>query len=109
MNNAVDTFRHRVLTDRTTRAVMCDGVELAMVIVRPDAPGRFPAVMSYNPYRTLTAVKPDYSETEYNHRWGGPSYLAERGYAVTYFDVRGTGNSGGSTQDIGSQEEQRDA
>ena len=109
MNNAVDTFRHRVLIDRTTRAVMRDGVELAMVIVRPDTPGRFPAVMSYNPYRTLTAVKPDYSETEYNHRWDGPSYFAERGYAVIYFDVRGTGNSGGSTQHIYSEEEQRDA
>ncbi len=109
MNNVADTVRHKVLIDRTTRAVMRDGVELAMVIVRPDAPGRFPAIMSYNAYRTLTAVKSDYSETEYNHRWDGPSYFAERGYAIVYFDVRGTGNSGGSTQDIYSQEEQRDA
>ncbi len=102
-----ETFPVKI--DRTTRARMRDGVELGMVIVRPDAPGRFPAIMSYNPYRTLTAVKPDYSETEYNHRWDGPSYFAERGYAVVYFDVRGTGNSGGSTQDIYSQAEQRDA
>jgi len=32
-----------------------------------------------------------------------------RGYAVVYFDVRGTGNSAGSTHNIYSQEEQRDA
>jgi len=98
-----------VCTDRTTRAKMRDGVELGMVIVRPNAPGRFPAIMSYNPYRTLTAVKSEYSDVEYNHRWDGPSWFAERGYAVVYFDVRGTGNSAGSTHNIYSQEEQRDA
>jgi uncharacterized protein len=98
-----------VCTDRTTRAQMRDGVELGMVIVRPDAPGRFPAIMSYNPYRWLTAVKSEYSDIDYNHRWDGPSWFAERGYAVVYFDVRGTGNSAGATQDIYSDEEQRDA
>lgn len=101
--------KYKALTDRTTRAPMRDGVELGMVIVRPDAPGRFPAIMMYSPYRILTAVKSDNSELEYNHRWDGPSYFAERGYAVIYFDVRGTGNSGGSTQDIYSHEEQLDA
>jgi uncharacterized protein len=101
--------RYPVRTDRTTHATMRDGVELGMVIVRPDALGRFPAIMSYNPYRTLTAVKGDYSDPDYNHRWDGPSWFAERGYAVVYFDVRGTGNSGGSTQDIYAQAEQRDA
>jgi putative CocE/NonD family hydrolase len=103
------TERYPVRTDRTTRAKMRDGVELGMVIARPDAPGRFPAIMAYNPYRTLTAVKSDCSDTEYNHRWDGPSWFAERGYAVVYFDVRGTGNSGGWTEQIYSHEEQRDA
>jgi len=98
-----------IILNRTARAKMRDGVELGMVIVRPDAPGRFPAIMSYNPYRTLTSVKSEYSDEEYNHRWDGPSWFAERGYAVVYFDVRGTGNSGGSTQEIYSEEEQRDA
>ncbi len=65
--------RYAVCTDRTTRARMRDGVELGMVIVRPDAPGRFPAIMSYNPYRTLTGVKSEYSETDYNHRWDVPN------------------------------------
>lgn len=101
--------RYRARIDHTTRAPMRDGVELGTVIVRPDAPGRFPAIMMYSPYRILTAVKPDNSESEYNHRWDGPSYFAERGYAVVYFDVRGTGNSGGSTQDVYAPEEQRDA
>src|SRR5688572_226895 len=103
------THRCPIIVDRTARATMRDGVELRMVIVRPDAPGPCPAIMSYNPYRTLTSVKSEYSDAEYNHRWDGPSWFAERGYGVVYFDVRGTGNSGGSTQEIYSQEEQRDA
>ena len=100
---------YKVKIDRRVRVSMLDRVELAAVLVRPDAEGRFPAIMSYNPYRWLTQVKGSSSETEYNHRWDGPSYFAERGYAVIYFDVRGTGNSGGSSQDIYSDLERRDA
>ena len=103
------TDRFPVHIDRTTRSRMRDGIELGMVIARPDAHGRFPAIMSYNPYRTLTQVKDQYSDADYNHRWDGPSWFAERGYAVVYFDVRGTGNSAGSTQSIYALEEQRDA
>jgi uncharacterized protein len=106
--NAPADLRFPVRIDRTWRAVMRDGVELAMVVVRPDAPGRFPAIVSYGPYRTLTAIKATYSDAEYNHRWDGPSWFAERGYAVVAFDVRGTGNSGGVTQDIYSEDERRD-
>lgn len=100
---------HRVRVERRVRARMRDGVELATVIVRPDAPGRFPAIMAYNPYRWLSSVKDSYSDAEYNHRFDGPSYFAERGYAVVYFDVRGTGNSGGWSHHIYSDEERKDA
>lgn len=34
------------------------GVELNVRITRPDAPGRFPAVMEYHPYRRLAAALP---------------------------------------------------
>ncbi|MBV9175394.1 MAG: CocE/NonD family hydrolase [Chloroflexi bacterium] len=95
--------------DRGVRARMRDGVEIGTVIVRPDSDGQFPAIVAYNPYRTLTSVKSEYCDAEYNHRWDGPSWFAEHGYAVVYFDVRGTGNSGGSTQSIYSATEQRDA
>ncbi len=104
-----DSPDYKVKIDRGVRASMPDGVQLAAVLVRPDAEGKFPAIMSYNPYRWLTQIKDSSSETEYNHRWHGPSYFAERGYAVIYFDVRGTGNSGGSSQDIYSDQERKDA
>ncbi len=100
---------YRVRLDRRVRVPMRDGVELAAVVVRPRAEGRFPAIMSYNPYRWLRQVKDTSSDTTYNHRWDGPPYFAQRGYAVIYFDVRGTGNSGGTTQDVYSDEERLDA
>ena len=55
-------MKYKIQIDRQTRAVMRDGIELAVVVVRPDSPGTYPAIMSYNPYRTLTAVKSTYSE-----------------------------------------------
>ena len=101
--------KYSVTIDRQVRVRMRDGVEIAAVIVRPEAPERFPAIMAYTPYRFLTQVKDTCSERDYNPRWDGPSYFAERGYAIIYFDVRGTGNSGGASQDIYSDLERQDA
>ena len=86
------------------RVPMRDGVELAVRIIRPDAEGEFPGVMSYSPYRRVTPVKTDYSEEGRKYA----SYLAERGYAMVDYDVRGTGNSGGWSKDIYSDDERRD-
>ncbi len=87
------------------RVRMRDGVELNVRITRPDAPGRFPAVMEYHPYRRLGAALPDYRD-EYPPV---VPYLAERGYAVVQFDVRGTGSSSGFSTDIYAPEERQDA
>ena len=87
-----------------TRVRMRDGAELAVKITRPDVDGRFPAVMQYYPYRRLKPPLSDYRDA-------GDSiipYLAERGYAIVEYDVRGTGNSGGWSKDIYSDDERRD-
>src|SRR4051794_38425194 len=83
---------------------MRDGVELNIRITRPDAPGRFPAVMEYHPYRRLGAALPDYRD-EYPPV---VPYLVERGYVVVQYDVRGTGSSSGFSTDIYSPEERQD-
>ena len=86
------------------RVNMRDGVELATKITMPDAEGKFPAVMMYNPYRRVTEPLPDYRDEK-------PlmvPYLAERGYAIVQYDVRGTGNSGGWSKHIYSDDERRD-
>src|SRR5580704_15272175 len=95
-------YKVKIIPDARVR--MRDGVELGVRITRPDAEGRFPCIMEYNPYRRLKKPLPDYRE-EY------PPiipYLAERGYIAVQFDVRGTGNSGGSSQHIYSDEERQD-
>ncbi len=97
---AVSQPQYKVKIERNVRPVMRDGVEIGAVVVRPDAPGKFPAIMNYTPYRTLSRVKSSYEEEKYSNTTHGPAYFAERGYAVVYYDVRGTGNSGGSSQDI---------
>ena len=87
-----------------TRVPMHDGVELAAKITRPKPEGRFPGVMMYHPYRGLRKPLPDYRDEE-------PAfipYLAERGYAIVQYDVRGTGNSGGWSTDIYSDDERKD-
>jgi predicted acyl esterase len=98
-----------IRVDRAVRVRMRDGVELAAVVVRPDATGRFPGIMNYTPYRGLTGIKDTPSENEYNNTTEGPAWFARHGYAVVYYDVRGTGDSGGSSQDIYSDQERRDA
>src|SRR3984957_10883189 len=78
------------------RVPMRDGVELNVRITRPDADGRFPAVMEYGPYRRLGRPLPDYR----NETPPVIPYLAERGYVIVQFDVRGTGSSSGFSTDI---------
>jgi predicted acyl esterase len=73
------------------RVAMRDGVELNVRITRPDTPGKFPTILEYNPYRRLNAPPA-------GSRDGYPlvvPYLAERGYVVVQYDVRGTGSSAG--------------
>ena len=86
------------------RVAMRDGVELNVRVTRPDAPGKFPGVMEYHPYRRLAAALPDWRD-EYPPV---VPYLAEHGYAVVQYDVRGTGSSSGFSIDIYSPEERQD-
>ena len=102
---AVSEAKYKVRIIPDVRVPMRDGVELAVKITRPDAEGRFPGIMEYNPYRRIAKPLPDY-----NDEYPPPvPYLAERGYVIVQFDVRGTGNSGGHSTDIYSDEERQDA
>jgi putative CocE/NonD family hydrolase len=100
------TYKVKVVADARVR--MRDGVELAAKITRPDAEGRFPAIVGYTPYRRLSTIKRAPSEREYSHGPHGSYDFAQRGYAVVDFDVRGTGNSGGSSQEMYADAERRD-
>ena len=83
---------------RDVRIPMRDGIGLAARITRPDADGKFPAVMSYSPYQSRGATEPPERDR----------YLAERGYVVVAYDVRGTGDSEGFSPDMYAPEEIKD-
>ncbi len=91
--------RYDILRERNLRIPMPDGVTLAADVFRPDAPGRFPVVIEYLPYRK--------NDTTWDG-WFGHRYMAERGYAAVRIDVRGTGDSEGIAEDEYCLQEQLD-
>jgi uncharacterized protein len=62
---------------------MRDGTLLAMDLIRPAKPGRYPVVLVRTPYDKARSRKPFHVE------------LAERGYIVAIQDTRGRFNSDG--------------
>ena len=75
---------HAVVTEHNVPVSMRDGTKLSADIYRPDAPGRFPALLLRSPYSNNS---PDEIE---NSIW-----FAKRGYVVVNQDVRGRYDSGG--------------
>ncbi|OWT73631.1 MULTISPECIES: CocE/NonD family hydrolase [unclassified Achromobacter] len=94
------TEKHSVNIIKGLRVRMRDGVELNVRITRPATEGRYPAVLEYNPYRRLDHAQASFPPAV--------PYLAEHGYVVVQFDVRGTGSSTGSSTDAYSDDEQQD-
>src|SRR3989442_2255056 len=75
-----------VRNDRAVMIPMRDGKRLSADIFRPDAEGRFPAIVMYHPYR-----KDDVGRGGVGEHY----YFAERGFVSVRLDARGTGNSEG--------------
>jgi len=63
---------------------MRDGVRLSVDIYRPDAPGRFPAILSHTPYNNIGGNLPQRAK-----------WFARRGYVVALSDTRGRFDSEG--------------
>jgi hypothetical protein len=83
--------RYNVRVERNLLIPLSDGAVLAADLYLPDAPGRFPALVSYYPYHKDGLIGALF---EYPRR-----YFAERGYANLLVDFRGLGNSSGVVWD----------
>ena len=88
--------QYAVAVDQHVPVQMSDGVVLNAVVRRPDAPGRFPAIVTITPYNGTNGA------ISVNN-----DYLVQRGYVQVIVDVRGTGESQGTWDDLGTRE-QRD-
>lgn len=96
-NDALFGVRH----ERNVLIRLDDDVELAADLCLPDAPGRFPAVVT-----NMTGYRKDDvngGSVAYVHR-----YLAERGYASLVVDVRGVCGSAGELPRLNSKREAAD-
>lgn len=85
--------------ERNVRIPMADGITLAADLFMPEAPGRYPVVLEYLPYRKNDTPWRGY----HGHR-----YFAQRGYVAARIDVRGTGDSDGVAEDEYCRQEQLD-
>ena len=74
------TPKYKVLAEKNVMVPMLDGTLLAIDVYRPDAPGKFPALVERTPYD-----KGKSSEIQVNAH----TYFAERGYVFLVQDVRG--------------------
>lgn len=74
--------KYELKAEFNRRVVMRDGVELSADIYRPDAPGKFPVILSRTPY-----TKPGAYDTA--------KRFVPHGYVWVAMDVRGRGDSDG--------------
>ncbi len=79
---AVAQQTYELKAEFNRRVTMRDGVELSADIYRPDAPGKFPVILSRTPY-----TKPSAYETA--------KHFVPHGYVWVAMDVRGRGDSDG--------------
>src|SRR6266478_4642330 len=80
--------QYRVLVEKDVPMTTRDGVTLRADVYRPDAPGRFPVLLSRLPY-----------DKHLRRRPGDIDVFVERGYVVIMQDTRGRFASGGDAYD----------
>lgn len=87
--------QYATVVDSDVPVTMSDGTVLRADVHRPDAPGRFPVLLTQTPYNKVGPLG------------AANAYLVERGYVHVVVDVRGTGSSAGQWDSFGPSE-QRD-
>jgi hypothetical protein len=89
-----------------------DGTKLACDVFRPDAPGKFPALLSYSLYgKEVQRITDDRRPLSPRHGNGGQEagdtrFFVNRGYVHVIADVRGSGDSEGEYDFQGKKEQQ---
>ena len=90
-----------------------DGTMLYADVCRPDAPGKFPALLSLSPYGKDMQHLPapigkvsDYTRGTGGHESGVTEYFVPRGYIHVHADYRGVSKSGGSYSHFGIKQQE---
>ncbi len=108
----ISKAEHRLLEERNRFVAMRDGTRLACDVFRPDAPGRFPALLSLSLYgKEVQRITDDRRPLSPRHGNGGQEagdtrFFVSRGYAHVVADARGAGDSEGEYDFQGRLEQQ---
>jgi putative CocE/NonD family hydrolase len=94
---------YKIKADRNIFVNMSDGVRIALDVYRPDADGKFPALLGMSPYGKDLQVLPLKTQSKGmgSQLWDGPieagdpQYIVPRGYVHVIGDFRGSGDSEG--------------
>ncbi|MBC7292881.1 MAG: CocE/NonD family hydrolase, partial [Thermoleophilia bacterium] len=99
--------QYKMVVEKDVMVTMRDGVRLAVNIYRPDAPGKFPALLAADSYQKDLVdlpLLPIFHMRETNDI----EWFVSRGYVFVHSDSRGTGHSVEGEWQLFSQEEQND-
>jgi putative CocE/NonD family hydrolase len=100
-------IEYKMVAERDVMVTMRDGVQVAVNIYRPDAPGPFPALLAADSYQKDLddlPLLPIFHMRETNDI----EYFVSRGYIFVHSDSRGTGHSPIGQFDLFGQEMQND-
>ena len=86
---------------------MSDGITLSATVTRPEGSELFPALVCAHAYSTddqFMPMRPIAFTHDRGHlEAGSPEFFARRGYAHVVVNVRGTGQSGGTYDNLGAR------
>jgi predicted acyl esterase len=104
-----------IKTEKNVFVPARDGVRLAVNVYRPDAPGKFPALLAIGGYgKELQELYISPQPLNKSALWDGnieagdTTEIVPRGYVHVIADMRGIGDSEGEYPGMGSQEEGKD-
>lgn len=107
--------RYRIKIEKNVYITMRDGVRLAVDIFRPDAKGKFPALLALSPYgKELQGLLLPPQPLDKSALWDGnieagdTEDIVSRGYTHIIGDLRGTGYSEGEYVGLHSKKEGED-
>jgi len=103
---------YKMKVEKNVYVKMRDGIKLACDIYRPDAKGKFPALLGMSPYGKDIQMLKVPSQSRGKSEWniieaGDTEFFVSRGYAHIINDVRGSAYSEGK-YDICQKKEQED-
>lgn len=106
--------KYNMIIEENVMVTNREGIKIAVDVYRPDAPGKFPALLAMSPYgksaQTFETPPQPFGKSvfEASVESGDPRFYVARGYVYVIGDLRGTGDSEGEYEGVLSTNEGKD-